>query len=84
MPLTAVMPDKYKSAESHLSDRLIFETKLDDEDGNSVLYNKFELEIYWKKTCRNNQVQIENSHGISTFPLAGSIHDLSLSLDHVL
>lgn len=84
MPLTCVMPDK-KPDGSRISDRLIFEAPLNLTDGDSTLpreYNKFELEIYWKKSCANNLIeQVDKKYGTTAYVLAGSIKDLSLTLD---
>jgi hypothetical protein len=87
MPLTCVMPDR-RHSNSRSSDRLIFECALNEKDGDSTLnrlYNKFELEIYWKKSCTNNLIEsADKIYGGTTFALAGSIKDLSLSLDRVI
>lgn len=86
MPLVCVMPDK-KPEGSRISDRLIFEAPLNMTDGDSTTpraYNKFELEIYWKKSCSNNLIEHRDSkYGTTSFVMAGSIKDLSLSLDRI-
>lgn len=82
LPLFAVIPDKYKHNKK-LSDRLLFECDLYGEDKNVKPYNRFELEIYWKKNReKNDTVTLVN--GSNEYPLSAAIHDLSLSLDRAL
>jgi hypothetical protein len=88
MPLTCVMPDR-NSGKTRSSDRLIFEAPLNlpesEESTIGRLYNKFELEIYWKKSCNNNLVeQRDKKYGTSSYVMAGAIKDLSLSLDRCI
>lgn len=83
MTLSEVVPDYYNTDETR-SDRLIFKADLSttDKSGNKIhpQYNKFELEIYWKSSAVNNKVEKVNDYSITTYPLAGAIKDLSLSL----
>ena len=87
MPLTCIMPDR-NSGKTRASDRLIFEAPLNvTEEGSTIsrLYNKFELEIYWKKSCNNNLVEYaDKKYGTTSYVMAGSIKDLSLSLDRCI
>lgn len=88
LPLTCIMPDR-TSGKTRATDRLIFETPLNitesDESTVNRLYNKFELEIYWKKSCNSNLVeQRDKKYGTSSYVMAGAIKDLSLSLDRCI
>ena len=73
MPLTAVIPDSqdYKD-NARISDRLIFEADLQEDDGSLKEYDSFELEIYWHRICNEEK----NS--------TARIYDLTLSLDRAL
>ena len=88
MPLTCVMPDRADGSRRY-SNRLIFEAPLNMPENNEStvnrLYNKFELEIYWKKSCNNNLVELpDKKYGTTSYVMAGAIKDLSLSLDRCI
>lgn len=82
MPLVMVIPDKYKTHKD-ISDRLLFECDLFGEDKNIKPYNRFELEVYWKKSREKNDT-VKSVDGSNVYPLSAAIRDLSLSLDRAL
>ena len=82
MPLYTVIPDQYKQNKK-LSDRLLFECDLFDTNKNIRPYNRFEIEIFWKKNREKNDTT-KLVEGSTEYPLVAAIHDLSLSLDRAL
>jgi hypothetical protein len=82
MPLVTVIPDRYKKNE-RFTDRLIFEGSLHDKDGTIKPYNRFELEIYWRKSREKNDI-VKVVNGSNEYPLAGAIQNLSLSIDRTM
>lgn len=77
LKLWSIIPDKWK-ASSNISDRLIFEADLRDENNRLKEYNQFDFEIYWKKSRASNVLKNGDN------ALGGAIYDLSMSLDHIL
>lgn len=86
MPLVAVMPDGHKPNKS-LSDRLVFEADLRTENGELQQFNDFEIEIFWTKSCANNNIDASASVTADesmSRKLAGAIHSISVSVTKAL
>lgn len=75
LPLTAIIPDRFKK-DPHISDRILFENEFVDENGEAKYFNHFELQIHWKT---GYGAALEDEHYKED--LIGRIHDLVLTFD---
>ena len=77
-----IIPDKLKSNE-RVSDRLLFEATFgEDEEGNNLVANEFELQIEWQSPFTERDInEFKDTADRNFKELIGRIHDLNLTFD---
>lgn len=82
LELMTIIPDKLKSNE-RVSDRLLFEATFgEDEEGNKLIANEFELQIEWQSPFTERDInEFKDTADRNFKELIGRIHDLNLTFD---